>query len=190
VNHTDTSQLYSVADFNISEQLASSMTPEVKTLIQYAQHAIKTHNVYPHTTSGEGAMCALYALAGAIASFGAPTKFPIAYANHQRLIYDQLYEHLLSPDFEFLRQKIAADSAMQGAALDHFMSLESLQFDAVALLFKEVGRVYNVPTNIVLLICDKDGAITGASSEGDLEISSNVAFSYCARTATLVTMSI
>jgi hypothetical protein len=65
---------------------------------------------------------------------------------------------------------------MQGAALDQFMSLDYLQFDAVALLFKKVGRVYKVPTNIVLLICDTHGAITGASSEGNLEVTSNVAF--------------
>jgi hypothetical protein len=121
-------------------------------------------------------MCALYALAGAIASFGTPTKCPIAYADHQRLIYDALREHLLSAGFKSLRQKIAADSAMQGAALGQFISLDYLQFDALALLFKEVGRVYKVPTNIVLLICGTDGAITGASSEGDLEVSSNVAF--------------
>jgi hypothetical protein len=86
------------------------------------------------------------------------------------------HEHLLSTEFKFLRQKIAADSAMQGAALDQFMSLDYLQFDAVALLFKKVGRVYKVPTNIVLLICDTHGAITGASSEGNLEVTSNVAF--------------
>jgi hypothetical protein len=79
-----------MAEFNIPEQLASSMTPEVNSVIQYAQDAIKAHNLYPHTIPGEGAMCALYALAGAITSFGTPTKYPIAYADSQRLIYDAL----------------------------------------------------------------------------------------------------